>query len=164
MRFMWANTYLAGYKEFTEGGAPGELVETELAGIELGSPIRGYVRYKSTLSADWMLSSFVTSLTLRYLSALDGRCPAALLNNAALRGICSDPDRGIDELDAKVYTDLQVSWTPTFFDQKMQLALGINNILDEDPPPCRACDINNYDGTLYPVPGRFIHARAAVKF
>lgn len=164
MRFMWANTYLAGYKEFTEGGAPGELVETELAGIELGSPIRGYVRYKSTLSADWMLSSFVTSLTLRYLSAIDGRCPAALLNNAALRGICSDPDRGIDELDAKVYTDLQVSWTPTFFDQKMQLALGINNILDEDPPPCRACDINNYDGTLYPVPGRFIHARAAVKF
>jgi iron complex outermembrane receptor protein len=63
-----------------------------------------------------------------------------------------------------VYADLQVAWTPSFFDQKMQLALGINNILDEDPPPCRACDLNNYDGTLYPVPGRYIHARAAIKF
>ena len=50
------------------------------------------------------------------------------------------------------------------WDQQVQLALGINNILDEDPPPCRSCDLNNYDGTLYPVPGRFIHARAAVKF
>jgi len=46
----------------------------------------------------------------------------------------------------------------------VQFALGINNILDEDPPPCRACDLNNYDGTIYPVPGRYIHARAAIKF
>ena len=44
------------------------------------------------------------------------------------------------------------------------IALGINNVLDEDPPPCRACDLNNYDGTIYPVPGRYIHARAAIKF
>jgi iron complex outermembrane recepter protein len=57
-----------------------------------------------------------------------------------------------------------VSWTPTFYDQQLQLALGVNNILDEDPPPCRACDLNNFDGTLYPVPGRFIHARAAIRF
>jgi iron complex outermembrane receptor protein len=57
-----------------------------------------------------------------------------------------------------------VSWAPKLFDQDVQLAIGINNILDEDPPPCLSCDLNNYDGTLYPVPGRFIHARAAIKF
>ena len=51
LRFTWANTYLAGYKEFTLGDDG--LVERELAGIELGSPIRGYVRYKSTLATDW---------------------------------------------------------------------------------------------------------------
>ena len=122
--------------------------------------MRGYVRYKSTLATDWQLRDFVTSLTLRYLSAIDGACTA----NARAQNLCSDPARNIDELDARVYADLQVAWTPSFFDQKMQLALGINNILDKDPPPCRACDLNNYDGTLYPVPGRFIHARAAIKF
>jgi iron complex outermembrane recepter protein len=164
LRFTWANTYLSSYEEFTEGTTPGQLVGRELAGIELGSPTRGYVRYKSTLATDWMFRDFVTSLTLRYMSAIDGRCPAALTGNATLRGLCSDPDRGIDELDAKVYTDLQVAWSPDFIGEQVQFALGINNILDEDPPPCRACDINNYDGTLYPVPGRFIHARAAVKF
>ncbi len=158
LRFTWANTYLAGYKEFTLG--ENGLVGRELAGIELGSPIRGYVRYKSTLATDWQKGDFVTSLTLRYLSAIDGACTAA----ARGQNLCSDPARNVDELDAKVYTDLQVAWTPSFFEQKLQLALGINNVLDEDPPPCRACDLNNYDGTIYPVPGRFVHARAAYKF
>jgi iron complex outermembrane receptor protein len=159
LRFTWANTYLAGYKEFTLG--ENGLVARELAGIELGSPTRGYVRYKSTLATDWQLRDFVTSLTLRYLSAIDGACTA----NARAQNLCSDPARNVDELDAKVYADLQVAWTPSsFFDQKLQLALGINNILDEDPPPCRACDLNNYDGTIYPIPGRYIHARAAIKF
>ncbi len=31
----------------------------------------------------------------------------------------------------------------------------MNNLLDEDPPPCLSCDLNNYDGTIYPVPGRY---------
>ena len=159
LRFTWANTYLAGYKEFTLGDDG--LVERELAGIELGSPIRGYVRYKSTLATDWLFGDFVTSLTLRYLSAIDGDLHGG---GARSQRLCSDPARGVDELEAKVYADLQVAWTPTFWDQQVQLALGINNILDEDPPPCRACDLNNYDGTLYPVPGRYIHARAAIKF
>ena len=108
----------------------------------------------------WLLGDFVTSLTLRYLSAIDGDCTAA----AGGQGLCSDPARGVDELEAKVFADLQVAWTPSVWDQQVQLALGINNVLDEDPPPCRACDLNNYDGTLYPIPGRYIHARAAIKF
>ena len=66
--------------------------------------------------------------------------------------------------ERKVFTDLQLSWTPPVFDQQLQLAVGINNVLDEDPPPCLSCDLNNFDGTLYPVPGRFFHARAALKF
>jgi len=158
LRFTWANTYLAGYKEFTLGD--NGLVGRELAGIELGSPIKGYVRYKSTLATDWQKGDFVTSLTLRYLSALDALCTA----NARAQNLCSDPANNIDELESKVYADLQVAWTPQLWDQQVQFALGINNVLDEDPPPCRACDLNNYDGTIYPVPGRYIHARAAIKF
>ncbi len=161
LRFQWSNTYLAGYKEFTLG--VNGLTATERAGIEVGSPTRGYVRYKSSLSADWLFSSFVTSLTLRYLSELTERCPNALVL-AGLSQICSDPARLQNQLDSKIYTDLQLSWTPAVFDQQLQLAVGVNNLLDEDPPPCLSCDLNNYDGTLYPVPGRFFHARAALKF
>lgn len=161
LRFQWSNTYLAGYKEFTLGA--NGLVATERGGIEVGSPTRGYVRYKSTLAADWLFKDFVTSVTLRYLSDLTETCPGALVDND-LEAICSDPVRLLNKMDSKVYTDLQLSWTPPIFDQQLQVAVGINNVLDEDPPPCLSCDLNNYDGTLYPVPGRFFHARAALKF
>ena len=161
LRLQWSNTYLAGYKEFTLG--VNGLAATERAGIEVGSPTRGFIRYKSTLSADWLFHDFVTSLTVRYLSKLTETCPGALVDND-LQEICSDPVGLTNEMDSKVYTDLQLSWTPPMFDQKLQLAVGVNNVLDEDPPPCLSCDLNNYDGTLYPVPGRFFHARAALKF
>ncbi len=160
-RFQWSNTYLAGYKEFTLG--TNGLVATERAGIEVGSPTRGYVRYKSTLAVDWLFHDFITSLTLRYLSGLTEICPGTLVD-AGVPEVCSDPVNLTNEMESKVYTDLQLSWTPAVFDQQLQVAIGVNNVLDEDPPPCLSCDLNNYDGTLYPVPGRYFHARAALKF
>lgn len=161
LRFQWSNTYLAGYKEFTLG--PDGLVATERAGTEVGSPTRGYVRYKSTLAADWMFRDLVTSLTLRYFSDLTEICPGALVDND-LESLCSDPARLLNKLDSKVFTDLRVSWTPPIFDQQLNVAIGVNNLLDEDPPPCLSCDLNNFEGTLYPVPGRFFHARVALSF
>ena len=161
LRFQWSNTYLAGYKEFTLGA--NGLAATERAGIEMGSPTRGFVRYKSSLSTDWLFHGFVTSLTLRYLSELSEICPGSLVD-AGLQNICSDPVRLRNKLDSKIFTDLQVSWTPPIFDRQLQVSLGVNNVLDEDPPPCLSCDLNNFEGTLYPVPGRYFHARAALKF
>ena len=71
LRFMWANTYLNSYKEFTPG--PTGDIEADRTGRELGSPSRGFVRYKSTLATDWLIGDFVTSLTLRYLSDARGK-------------------------------------------------------------------------------------------
>jgi iron complex outermembrane receptor protein len=160
-RVQWANTYLAGYKEFTQG--IDGLVPQERGGTEVGSPTRGYVRYKSTLAVDWLYQSFVTSLTLRYLSDLTEQCPQVLYDYE-VEGLCSDPGAGLNAMDEKVFTDLQVMWSPAVFDEKAQFSVGVNNVLNEDPPPCFSCDLNNYDGTIYPVPGRFVHARAEVRF
>ena len=121
------------------------------------------MRYKSTLAVDWMLQSFVTSVTVRYLSDLTEQCPQVLYDYG-VEGLCSNPGGGLNELGSKFFTDAQVTWSPAAFDDKAQFSLGVNNILDEDPPPCFSCDLNNYDGTIYPVPGRFVHARAQVKF
>jgi iron complex outermembrane recepter protein len=161
LRFQWANTYLASYEEFTPGISG--LVGTRRAGTEVGSPTRGFVRYKSTLAADWMRQSWTTSLTLRFLSGLTEQCPGVLFD-FGVQDLCSDPDNGINEMDERLYVDARVSWTPSFFNEQAQFAIGINNLLDEDPPPCRSCDLNSFDGTIYPIPGRYVHARAAVSF
>jgi iron complex outermembrane receptor protein len=160
LRFSWANTYLASYKEFTPGISG--LVATERAGTELGSPNRGFVRYKSTLAGDWMRAAWTTSLTLRYLSDLTEQCPGVLFD-FGVESLCSDPENGLNEMDERLYVDARVAWRPPFF-EGAEIAVGINNLLDEDPPPCRSCDLNSFDGTLYAVPGRFVHARASVSF
>ena len=161
LRFTWANTYLAGYKEFTPGLEG--LVGTERAGTEVGSPTRGFVRYKSTLAADWMREAWTTSLTLRYLSDLTEQCPGVLYD-FEVEDLCSDPANQLNEMDDTLYVDARVAWRPAFFDEQAEFAIGINNLLDEDPPPCRSCDLNSFDGTIYAVPGRYVHARAAVSF
>lgn len=161
LRVQWSNTYLDDFKEFTPG-IEGFIV-TQRAGTELGSPTRGFVRYKSTLAVDWTYAAFTTSLTLRYLSSLTEPCPG-LLYDFGVENLCSDPEGGTNELDERFYTDLRLAWAPTWFENEVELALGINNLLDEDPPACRSCDLNSMDGTLYPIPGRYIHARAAVRF
>ena len=66
--------------------------------------------------------------------------------------------------EISIADSLQSSWTPPIFEQQLQRAPGVDNLLDEDPPPCLSCDFNNCDGTLYPEPGRFFHARAAINF
>ncbi|MBK6702771.1 MAG: TonB-dependent receptor [Caulobacteraceae bacterium] len=55
--------------------------------------------------------------------------------------------------------DLQGRWTPGMFDDRVTIALGINNVTDEDPPGCFTCGLNNFDPTTYDAPGRFGYIR-----
>ena len=42
------------------------------------------------------------------------------------------------------------------------LALGVNNLLDRDPPISQSASINGYDASVYDIPGsRFIYFRVA---
>ena len=66
-----------------------------------------------------------------------------------------------NELDSVIYTDLQVSWAPAqFFDGDWTFTVGVNNLLNEEPPVCFSCDLNSLDGTLYPIEGQFWYLRA----
>jgi iron complex outermembrane recepter protein len=145
LRLNWASTYL---DSFDDG--------QERAGRELGSPTRGFVELKSALIADWVLSSFTTTVGLRYLSSLDEGCLAGT------EAFCSNGAAG-NKIDSTLVTDAQLLWQPPAW-EGVQLALGVNNLLDEDTPACQTCDMNNYDGTLHHVPGRFVYGRVGVRF
>ena len=51
---------------------------------------------------------------------------------------------------------------PSFADN-FGFALGVNNLFKTKAPGCFTCDINNFDPTMYDVPGRYLYARATVK-
>ena len=42
-------------------------------------------------------------------------------------------------------------------------AVGVNNVFDTKIPGCVTCDLNNFDPTVYDVPGRYYYARVSVK-
>ena len=86
------------------------------------------------------------------------------MNLIGLAGACSNPAGGTNDLGDRTYTDLQVSWSPAALNDKAQIAIGVNNLFNKAPPICRSCDASSFDGTVYPIEGRFINARASMKF
>jgi iron complex outermembrane receptor protein len=145
LRFNWSTSHLGSYND-----------GQERAGTELGSPTRAFVETKSQLITDWQLRSFTTTLALRYLSDLTEGCPAGA------EPFCSRGAAGND-IDSLLVTDAQVLWQPPGI-EGLSIALGVQNLLDEDPPACQTCDLNNFDGTIHHVPGRFVYGRLGMRF
>jgi len=118
----------------------------DLEGTEVGDPEKAYPEWKYTLTLDWAYQDWDVSWTVRYTDKVDEVCP---LNTPQCSGT----------LDDTYFNDLQVTYRPTSWIEGMTLSLGVNNILDEDPPECFSCALNGFDATAYDVPGQFLYAR-----
>ena len=65
---------------------------------------------------------------------------------------------------ATAYVDLQGTWSPSAFDNAWAFTLGVNNVLDQNPPNCYSCALNSFDASTYDVPGVFWYARVVARF
>jgi iron complex outermembrane receptor protein len=137
----WSNTFLLNYRVAVPATTGVTVIERE--GTEQGSPDQAFPKHKSTAILDWSLGDFGASLTGRYISSVE--------------------EGNGNKLGSRLYTDLQLRWTPGFWDERFGLAIGANNLFDKDPPACFTCGLNNMDPTTYDVPGTFFYARASVK-
>jgi iron complex outermembrane receptor protein len=157
-RFQWLTSLLLEYDELfvnTSGG----INRVDRKGTEQGSPTRGFVETKSTLNTLWSRGDWSSVLSLRYLSSLTEPC-AGLVADFGFQNLCSTPTT--NTLDSVLYTDVQVSWAPQdLFGGGWRFSLGVNNLFDEAPPICFTCDLNSYDGTIYPLAGQFWYLRAS---
>ena len=73
-------------------------------------------------------------------------------------------NQGGNELDRRIYGDVQFTLRPSWLGERFGLSLGVNNVFDTDPPACFSCSLNNYDPTTYDIPGRFGYARLSYGF
>lgn len=160
LRFKWVNSHLFGFTEETPNATGGTTV-VERAGTELGSPERAYVKFKSSLFMDWTVEEWTVGATLRYLSSVSEGC-GGTLGAFGFTQHCSEGADG-NTLDSVIYTDLQFNYTPKQFEERISFSFGVQNLLDEDPPLCTTCDLNNFDGTVHQAPGRFFYGRVAFK-
>ncbi|MFL6737837.1 MAG: TonB-dependent receptor domain-containing protein, partial [Sphingomicrobium sp.] len=141
----WNNTFLTNYDVIVPITGGTQTISRE--GTEQGSPSQGFPKWKSIGVLDWDGTSFGASLTGRYISKLKEFDSGALVNT----------------MGSKFYTDLQLRWTAPSFADHYGFAIGVNNLFKTKAPGCVTCDINNFDPTMYDVPGRYFYARASVK-
>jgi iron complex outermembrane receptor protein len=137
----WNNTFLRNYDVIVPITGGTQVISRE--GTEQGSPSQGFPKWKSVGILDWDLASFGATVTGRYVSKLQ------------------EGDGNV--MNAKFYTDLQLRWHAPSFSDNFGFALGVNNLFKTKAPGCFTCDINNFDPTVYDLPGRYFYARATVK-
>ena len=116
-------------------------------GTERGSPDQAYPKWKGNATLDWALGDFAASFTGRYIHHV-----------TEIGG-----PNGTNRLASRFYSDVQASYTPSYYNDRVALTVGVNNLFDKDPPGCFSCSVNNFDPTTYDVPGQFGYVRLSYK-
>lgn len=149
----WQTTTLSDYTQVVPTSTG--FVDVPLEGTETGDPEQAYPELKSSIVAELMRDQWSVASTFRYIDSVTESC-----SGLGGLGLCSNEANETNKIDDTLYLDLQGTWRPAALDDKLTLALGINNVLDEDPPACFSCALNGFDATTYDVPGVFFYARA----
>ncbi len=140
----WITTIIDDYKAVSRATG---LPEPKRVGVEVADS--GIPEVKSTLRVNWSDDQYSATYALRYISKLTEDC-----GDAVDYPTCGNPAAGTNTLSETFYHDLRLGWTPADI-QKLKVSVGINNLLDEDPPICVSCSLNGYDASNYDLPGRF---------
>ena len=139
--FTWNNTFLRNYSVIVPTSGGEAIISRE--GTEQGSPSQGFPHWKSVGIVDWDLGEFGATFTGRYVSKLK--------------------EQGGNVMKSRFFTDIQGRFTPGWWEERFGFALGVNNLFDTKIPGCVTCDLNNFDPTMYDIPGRYYYARASFK-
>ncbi len=149
----WSTTMLDDYVQIVPTSTG--FVDVPLQGTETGDPEQAYPEMKSSVTAQLFRDTWSVAGTLRYIDSVTEAC-----TGLGGLGLCSDEANETNEIDSTFYVDLQGNWRPDAMSERLLLTFGINNLTDEDPPPCFSCALNGFDATTYDVPGMFWYARA----
>ena len=155
IQLTWMATQLDEYTQIVPTSAG--FVDVALEGTETGDPEQAYPELKWNLMGELFRDTWSASANLRFIDEVTENCAGLGLGGL---GLCSDETAEINKIDSTFYLDLQGTWRPASMSDRLTLTAGINNVLDEDPPPCFSCALNGFDATTYDVPGMFFYARA----
>ena len=161
--FSWDTSYLADYRL-------GD-VNDNLVGEYL--PEDNHWRIRSNLLVRWELGDWGATWATRYFSRQEEACPF-YYNDYGFGELCSDvilglgEDGGVDvvqggsfnKIPSAVYHDVSVY---TKLPWNARVTLGVNNVLDRDPPIAYSAFANTFD-PQYEVPGRFLYLQYNQKF
>ena len=112
---------------------------TSYRGKTRGFPDQSYPKFKGIGVLDWTLGDLGASFTGRYIDSVE--------------------EADGSKLDSRFYGDVQLTYSPSQFDSRITMTVGVNNVFNQDPPPCTSCTGPNFDPTTYDIPGQFGYLR-----
>jgi iron complex outermembrane receptor protein len=140
--FTWNNTFLTNFDIILPTSDGTQTISRE--GTEVGSPSQAYPKWKSIGIVDWDGRNFGATITGRYIKSVR--------------------EGNGNKIKSMFYTDAQLRFVSPSFADNFGFALGVNNLFDVKAPACFTCDVNGFDPTTYDVPGRYMYARATIRY
>ncbi|HUP93022.1 MAG TPA: TonB-dependent receptor [Solimonas sp.] len=162
-------SYLAQYDKVLP--RPGQSDRTE-GTVGKNDLLSGWPRWKAGGSIVWKWDQFSASWATRMAYKMNEACQDPLTPTLSQLGLCSDPkvneegdDVSVNKLKTVYYHNVQLEYAFNQYDANV--TLGVNNVLDQDPPPSYGFSgyyWYNYDPQHYETPGRFGYMRVGMKF
>ena len=169
-RTLWRGTYTTKFEEsvpdFSDPNAP-EQTRDLLGTLLPGQPDRSFPELRSQLDVMWDWENWQGVWNIQYVDGYTENCADGLLPSFVDLGLCSnpDPDNPTNRLGSVTYHDVQLSYFMRDLDfGDVQFTLGIDNLLDKDPPVSVSAFSNSFDATQHRIPGQFYYARVKVDF
>ncbi len=131
-------THLAEYKEITNNPDGSQSVNDLTGQAPDETFFRAFPEWRAVTSVGWAMNRFSGSLRFRWFDEMENEGT---------------------KLDSAMFTDLRLSWNPSFADESMTFTVGFNNVLDEDPPVCQNCGVIGFNPVVHDIPGRVGYVR-----
>ncbi|MEX2495985.1 MAG: TonB-dependent receptor [Woeseia sp.] len=132
-------SWLNEYKEIT-ANIDDTVSETDRTGTHTDETFpRAFPEWRWTSNFDWLYNEWGGSLIFRWVD-----------------------DMTLDDgsnLDSALFTDVQLRYSPEFANEALTFTLGVNNVLDEDPPVCFPCGVIGMSIVSHDLPGRVGYVR-----
>ena len=160
------SAYLIEFTEFV-AAADGSLTPTSRQGTNDGQDPAAYPRFKANTDILWNQGPMRASWTTRYIHKQIETCFDGIGPSLTALGRCSlpdfdDPSKSKNKIGSTFYHDVQFGYN--FADSNFDVTVGVNNVLDRDPPISTSAFANSFDVQTYDVPGRFGYLRLRKSF
>jgi iron complex outermembrane receptor protein len=93
---------------------------------------RAFPKWRAVTTVDWTKERWNGALAFRWVDSMTV---------------------GGNNLDSAMFTDLRVSYNPSFDDDALTVTLGFNNVLNQDPPVCNPCGSIGMSRVSHDIPG-----------
>jgi iron complex outermembrane receptor protein len=132
-------THLDEYKETTNNPDSTQSVN-DLTGTHPDETFfRAFPEWRAVTTVGWNMNRFTGSLRFRWVDEM-------VLDSGST-------------MDSAMFTDLRLSWNPAMMDDALTISVGLNNLLDEDPPVCDACGVIGMSPVSHDLPGTVGYVR-----